>query len=133
MNRLSLLLFLAGCGGATQLPQHPFQDTAVSLVWDETLGAQTPPPPIEWHEDTCPTSKSKDAAVVVDGKCYAGLFLRDDKALIAWRGSYSSSAFAHELVHAWQWSRGIDDPDHELKADWKLADEANKKLRKQGW
>jgi hypothetical protein len=133
MKRLAFLLLLGGCSAPPPLPQRPHQDRALQLVWDHTLGATDAPPQIEWREDVCTKSTKKDAAVVHDGECYAGLFLRGDRALIAWRGSYTKSAFAHELIHAWQWSKGVDDPKHKVKKDWELETAANEALEGEGF
>jgi len=125
-----LLAFAGGCGA--ELPAQDGQSLALSLVWTDTLHADFPPPLVEWRQDLCPGSAADKSAVVYQGTCYSGLYLRDDRALIAWRGRFSSSAFAHELVHAWQWSRGIDDPLHERTPDWTLATTAEASLADAG-
>ena len=119
-------LLVAGCGPA--LEEVPGQAEATQLVWS-TFGASGQPPPVEWHQEQCP-SRPDDlrTAVVHQGACYSGLYLRDDRAMVAWRGSLHASAFAHELMHAWQWARNIDDPDHLRSDEWELVARAERAL-----
>ena len=85
-------------------------------------------PPVEWREDECGGPAN---GVRYRDRCYAGLYLPGDRALVAWRGSYRDSAYAHELMHALQWFRGIEDPDH-LRDEWKLVGQANESLAADG-
>ena len=90
------------------------EEEARRLVWDELLGADTAPPEVVWWYETCPSAPDDPRTAVVIGEtCYSGLFReRMWRADVAWRGSYARSAYAHELLHAWQAARGIHDPDH---------------------
>jgi len=117
---LAPLLALAGCG----FPTQPEQSRAEEVVWRGTFAAPDAPPPIEWRQDEC---GGPLAGARYEGQCYAGLYLRGDRALVAWRGSFHQSAYAHELMHALQWSRGIEDPQH-LRPEWTLVDAANRAL-----
>lgn len=98
------------------------------MVWSALYAANGSPPPVEWREDDCgePRKGARYAGV-----CYAGLYLRDDHALVAWRGSIHESSYAHELMHAFQWQRGIEDPDH-LRPEWTLVNTANEQLAASG-
>lgn len=131
MRTFIVLLFLSGCGnypGPLEAPtyeQKPRQAEAVALVWGVYPMVQASPPPIEWREDRC-GDKTK-AGVRYRGECYSGLYFPGGRAMIAWRGSYTVSAFAHELLHANQWGRGWEDPNH-LSTEWGLVQEANELL-----
>ena len=117
---------LGGC--AQEYPQHADQARITESIW-RSYGGDGVEPPVEWREDRCPSAATDaPSAVVIDGACYAGLYLRDDHILVAWRGSFHSSAFAHELMHAWQWEHGVDDPEHLIAADWTRAQAADATL-----
>ena len=112
---------LGACGGPIEQPAQ----AEVTAIVRRTLEAarDEAPPPVEWRRDDC----GKLPGVREGGVCYAGLYLRGDRALVAWRDSYHASAFAHELLHALQWQRGIDDPEHR-RDEWKLVNQANAAL-----
>lgn len=129
---VGLCAVLAGCVAQPALPEQPGQPEATALVWQQVFGATLAPPPVEWREDTCPGREQGPAAVVYGGACYAGLYLPDGTALVAWRGTFSASAFAHELMHAWQYVRGIEDADHD-REEWELVKEANGLLADAGY
>lgn len=117
--RLALILMLmAGCGYYEQ----PRQAEAVTLVWS-LYPKSGDPPPIEWRDDGC----GELPAISAYGACLAGVYYPGDHAVVAWRGSYAASAFAHELMHANQWQRGTDDFAHS-SPDWRLVPLANEKL-----
>ena len=114
-----------GCG----LPAQPGQERAEVIVWEAVYGAASAPPPIEWREDDC---GGPLAGARYEGRCYAGLYLRNDRALVAWRGSFHASSYAHELLHAYQWSRRVEDWDHQ-RPEWSLVEDANAKLAAAGF
>lgn len=55
-----------------------------------------------WSSDACPypapDGRTK-SAVIYNKKCYNGLTFLGGVVKVAWRGSFSNSAFAHELLH----------------------------------
>lgn len=117
---------VAGCG-APVMPEG-VEARARGIVWDAVYAAPEAPPTVEWREDDC---GGADPGVRYGARCYAGLYLRDDRALVAFRGPIHRSAYAHELMHALQWFRGIEDPDH-LRPEWTLVDRANVALASDG-
>src|SRR5580693_5993877 len=99
MKRLLLLLLLSSC--SPSFPQYPNQKTAEAIVWANYPKVNGSPPNVEWFTESCPTSPTIDlSAVVYEGMCYSGLTIDADFSMVAWRGSFSSSAYAHELLHA---------------------------------
>ena len=116
----------AGCGGVP-MPEG-VEARALAIVWDTVYAAPESPPIVEWREDDC---GGVDPGVRYGSRCYAGLYLRNDRALVAFRGPIHQSAYAHELMHALQWYRGIEDPDH-VRAEWSLVARANEALASDG-
>ena len=120
-------LVAAGCGGRS--PMAPEAEArALEIVWTQAFAATETPPIVEWREDDC---GGDVAGVRYQARCYSGLYLRDDRALVAWRESFFSSAYAHELMHALQWYRGVEDPEHE-RPEWQAVDAANATLAARG-
>jgi hypothetical protein len=134
--KLILLLCLTGCGVPTD-PEVELGTTeliARHFVWRVRFGSKLSPPPVHWWYDTCPLypDNPRAAVVTVDGKCYSGLFWSYEYRIdVAWRGSFSRSAYSHELMHAWQYTRGIDDPDHALE-EWKEIPNIDAELLSKG-
>ena len=62
---------------------------------------------VRWRTGTCPPdllpagADPTRTAVVWNRRCYSGLTFWGGETWIAWRGSFSSSAYAHELWHTW--------------------------------
>lgn len=128
MKLLTLIaVLLSGCG----VKYYPSQDEATRLVWFDSYGERSAPPIVYWSEETCPGTDGSKTAVVAYGKCYSGLTFDAWNVAVAWRGSFWQSAFAHELMHASQLRRGIQDPNHERKEDWLLEVSANNRLMMQ--
>jgi hypothetical protein len=127
-----VLLSLATSSIACQsFPQQPNQAQAAQIVWQQIFAAPAEPPLVEWHEDVCPGHQQGPAAVLWQEQCFAGLTLDGDLSRVAWRGSFSQSAFAHELLHALQARRGVFDPGHTLP-DWANVPIANHALEAAG-
>jgi hypothetical protein len=120
----ALLALAAGCG----FPARPGQERAERLVWSAAFSAPGAPPPVEWREDDC---GGPQVGARYLGECYAGIYVRDDHALVAWRGSIHGSSYAHELMHALQWRHGVEDPEHR-RAEWSLVEAANRDLAASG-
>jgi len=113
MRPLLLSLLLLSCSCAWLLYPHkapvskPRQDEALKIVRDTyrpLLGAKvdTATMHVRWSDKLCPypdASGVKRTAVIHNGKCFAGLTFMGGEVLVAWRGSFSKSAFAHELMH----------------------------------
>ena len=131
MKLLALTLLAAGCGaqGPDETPM-PGQAQALAIVWSQTFGADAAPPPIAWSE--LHVDAGSATAVEYDGQIYAGVFTPDGVAMIAWRGTFHESAFAHELMHGLQADRGESDPGHKRDKDWKLVKKANDALEDAG-
>lgn len=103
------------------------------IVWQDHLQMDDKiPPEVFWSTGLCPGHPFPHTAVVIDEMCYAGYFRPDMWRIdVAWEEEISDSAYAHEFIHAWQWLRGISDPQH-LNDDWKLVPEINASLKKKG-
>lgn len=128
---LGLAFVAAGCGTppSDEAPM-PGQDQAVAIVWRGAFGATQDPPPIAWSE--LHVDAGKATAVEYDGQIYSGIFTPDGVAMVAWRGSFHDSAFAHELMHALQAYENVDDPQHKRDKDWKQVKKANEALEDAG-
>ena len=114
----------------------PGQAEALAVVWVQAFQCVDAPPPITWWTTSCPAAAGgvkpgKPTAVYLDGKCYDGLSYGWGSD-VAWRGSFSKSAFAHELMHDAQGREGIIDPNHQRSDDWAKVDVANAMLADQG-
>jgi len=109
------------------------QAKAEQIVWYQYYKMTIKPPVIEWRNDKCPDHPDSGALIYQDGTCYYGLFYGNLwKIYLAWRGSFSKSAYAHELLHAYLNSKGIYDPDH-TRPEWNtMIPEANKLLENAG-
>ena len=119
------LFSLLGCGAS--VAQKPDQELALQLVWNtysaQYVEADLPRLSIIW----------KDAPFIANGIEVAGAYWTEGPAVIWWTGSYSTSAFAHELLHAYHWlALGVEDPKH-TRADWiGLVSQANQNLASNG-
>lgn len=151
MTRLALLVAMSALCAcdvviepeAPEVEQGPVEEEVRDLVWNEYFQAETAPPTVVWWYDPCPTGNGNGgengngaandkAAVAIDGKCYAGLFRPEIwQADVAWGGKFSRSAYSHELMHAWQRERGIDDPGHSNE-EWRMVDEIDIDLAARG-
>jgi hypothetical protein len=145
MNRtiatLVMMALGAGCGSEATHLEMPDQDEALAVVRDVFAtalpgAALDAPPSIEWSEAVCPRpaadGRMKTAVIDAQGTCYAGL-TRDCKVQVAWRGRFSASAFAHELMHCYITRLGLSDPQHDRHPDlWQLAGEADTALAQAG-
>lgn len=111
------LLFLQACAPPQDPPVERGDDEveARQIVWREHFKEGSTPPPVHWWYGRCPSKPDdlRTAVVTLSGICYSGLFY-PYQCDVAWRGSFSKSAYSHELMHAWQHTRGIFDPGHSL-------------------
>lgn len=117
MKPLLLLLLLSSC--SPNYSQYPHQQQAETIVWALYPQVNSSPPSVEWFTKDCPYAQVDLSAVVYEGMCYSGLTLDAEYSMVAWRGSFSSSAFSHELLHANQYDRNIYDPNH-LLPEWNV-------------
>jgi len=96
-----------------------------------------------WHKTICPYAAAdgtKKTAVIHNGKCFNGLTFFGGVCRVAWRGSFSSSAYAHELLHAYLNATGHGGEQIDLADDdpklcvWcrELEREANRRLTAAG-
>lgn len=108
---------------------------ARNFVWHDTFHVDYwPPPTVLWGYNKCASDPTGPNEITLpNGDCVAGVFwIYPYDASVAWLGSYSRSAYAHELMHAWQWVRaGIDDTNHEL-FEWNEIPQINAKLAEMG-
>lgn len=125
MRYLVLAILVAGCSQE----EKPWQKMAARVVWNTYPGVPFDPPEIEWREDKC--GDGTRAGVQLDDGCYAGYTMSGYYVIIAWRGGYTASAFAHELLHANQFFRGLYDPNH-FGREWSLVETANENLISRG-
>src|SRR5262249_14132020 len=112
---------LMTCCVVGYVPAFPEQDRALYIVWRGELGQTAEPPAIEWHTDDCGWRWPDHTVVycVNDGTGeYGGRFYKPTFTIAVGEPtpghSFSSQDFAHELMHAAQWLRGVDDPNHTL-------------------
>ena len=106
-----IVLLTFGCGQNTW-------DEPTTIVWEETFKATGLPPTVEFVYDS--VCQGRQHTFEYNGKCYLGLyFYANNFAIVEWLGSHSKSAFAHELLHAWQSHRGITDYLHENE-EWRI-------------
>lgn len=102
-----LALVLTACGGLEIPPYEPMprELEAEVIVWEDVFDEHDiPAPHVVWWTERCPDyPDDPQTAVVFHGKCYSGVthYIGDGEyqAEVAWRGSFSSSAYAHELRH----------------------------------
>lgn len=137
LNRLasSLLVVLAACGPIDpQVERGADEIRARQIVWHEQLNVDYYVPTVKWFYGTCPLKPDDPrTAIFYEGKCYSGLWFEVPwVATVAWRGKFSTSAYAHELIHAWQTTKGIYDPDHLITADWAYEQTAGSALANEG-
>lgn len=144
MRALLLALLVGGCcpSGSTEPIEN--QEHAVHVIWYETFRAGAyDPPRIGWRRDRCNepngiygtwphcTFTDQDGERV-SGHCVTGCNLVEIGAPSETTGKISDTVLAHELMHAYQEKRDIDDPDHE-RDEWKLVILANAKLVSAGF
>lgn len=113
VKTLVLAALLAGCSTG----YHPMDSVPLGIVWTDTYHASAciPPDVILLEGQTC---GGHAGTFEYNGGCVYGVTdVNMWRSLVAWDGSYSQSAFSHELLHGWQWCRGLYDPKHEL-AEW---------------
>jgi hypothetical protein len=133
---LILLLALLGLSCTTKLHYpnklvNPDNDKkAINLIWYGYLKQTRSPPRVEWKYGQCLRYEN---AILYDNSCYFGLFFKDTWIIwVADRGHYSSSSFGHEILHAYLYLEGKDDPQHE-RPEWKeLLPVMNQMLSKAG-
>jgi len=133
MRRVSLLLFLSVSGGCLEsgsFAPKPNQGQAIDLLWHGLYGEEGPPPPIAWVdadflwgniEGYTDVSEVRIAARDMEICGTSGAACR-----LGFR--FSSTSFAHELMHYRTWKRTGDlDPLH-FRGDWDLSTRANHEL-----
>lgn len=139
------LLLLSSACATTKLPVSqsqtcetgkPDECKVLDYVWKQSLNQTKNPPPVIWSSENCQIvgSDQTRTAVNYQGQCYSGLFLAPNeyKALVAWRGSFSSSAYTHELIHALQYLMGVYDPNH-TQPIWQVEGTINTNLKAMGF
>lgn len=119
----ALAVLLSACSPS----EYPRQSEALSIVWN-LYAPSCAPPAIEWARDC---EREGKPGVTYRGTCFAGLawpgYVR-----LAWWGSFSSSAYAHELLHATHYCAGVEDPQHQ-RTEWQTIEpRARERLRERG-
>lgn len=87
----------------------PNEDKALQIVkdtYEPFLGdaVQDWAPRVYWSDTVCPYATDDGiflTAVIHNKKCFAGLTHIGGMCQVAWRGNFSKSAYAHELMHAY--------------------------------
>lgn len=148
MRRLALiLLLLPGCYLFKHNPTMPRQTEAMGVVrnaYRPLLGPKvdTYKFRLEWSKRICPYPASDGqmkTACMNEHKCHSGLTWIGTSC-VAWRGSFSASAFAHELLHQFlnatghgTWLIDLPDGDPRLCVECRAAEQqANQWLRASG-
>lgn len=144
---LGALLLSVGCRTASNIStvsipvgaQQPARiDDALKIVWYGYYKEKGYPPPMIWKNEVCTDPATADRSkgiplINYNGKCFYGLTFTDTWIIwIAWEGSFSKSAFAHELMHAHMFRLGLMDNDHKMSEYWNQIDGINKLLRDAG-
>lgn len=120
------LLCIAACETSVVI------DAPTALVWSEVYEATCAPPTVVYvHEATC--KGALGFFETPNGGCLAGEYhIPSRTAKVALIGeNYSGSALAHELLHAWQLCRGIDDFAHEGD-EWRTLEPAARQALAEG-
>lgn len=134
---LSLLLLLVGCGTAPCVDQEVGQCSAEAYAWKAMGEPAGTEPSVEWREMMCAEHPEvmRDAIVLPDGTCYAGLFYPDQwHILVAYTPGLKMSqvALVHEQMHAHMQNLGLSDPDHLMTQYWNQVDDINNQLSAMG-
>ncbi len=113
MRAIVVAILLSACAPVT----HAGQDEATAIVWAGAYERTDAPPVILWEDAPCGPDGS--AGVEYEGKCYWDVASDDGSTCrIAWRGSFSGSAFAHSFLHAKQVrADDLHDAEH-LNREW---------------
>lgn len=127
-----------GCGGGCPEPDAGLRDAQI-IVWDETYQATCCPPEVEFVTEMCVTPSNSTVLAFpcpAAGGCCEGLY--DENTGLATVEQIPGqplheTAYAHELLHAAQWCRGVLDPGH-TSDEWKtLLPAANQRLQAAGF
>lgn len=115
---LTLGLSLSGCHGpwpTGPLRTDPALAQARELVWDRVYGGPGVGPDVIFVNRNS-LNCNRRRGFKYDNMCVYGLYFHDsDTAYVAWRpgDTFSSTAYAHELYHAFLFkTTGDADPDH---------------------
>lgn len=114
--------FAQGDGAALTLPH---QARAIEIVWNRTYLRLDDPPRIEWVQlNTLLTDG--ESPPLIDGVNYYGVYEPlTDTAKVRWLGRFATSAFSHELIHAWLFrATGDADAAHTMHDYWIRENEA---------
>lgn len=133
----SMLLGLVGGCGGPPVSRMPVQEQAFALVAARFApqlglpGGALEEPAVRWWTTLCPGTEL--SAVIRGRRCYAGLYYRGDAVDVAWRGSFGTSAYAHELMHYFLGLRfGDSDGAHAQDAAWAVVRGVDEDLQAQG-
>ncbi len=150
LEALAVLMCLCGCGAETASPdvvpvvaERPEEARAFAIVreaFDRGMGMQgllDSAPPVRWSFQVCPKRAAdgtlKTAVVDEAGRCYSGLAYPGCDLRVAWRGSFSTSAYAHEIMHCLLDRAGRSDPEHVNEpAAWVLVEDTDRALAQSG-
>lgn len=115
MRTVQVLLLLALTGCKALLPDFAFtsgprkdEGIAARIVWVETYGQSGRAPSVNWVDwnkmssPKCGTDEKRGFVSVYTGGCVAGTTVGSVTIVVQKDGRFSSSAYAHELLHvAW--------------------------------
>lgn len=118
-------LALSGCLAPPEYVQRPGQREAIQLVWSYIYGMFGElPPRIQWRCDHCPEFPDACNVIESNGRCVGGYFVVSSYLAVVGTDPDDyiwDSSFAHELLHAALYRRGLGaDPRHE-RPEWFLV------------
>lgn len=129
-----MLLTFVRCGDIEH-PKMPVQSEAFAVVRQHFgmlfAGRAMTEPDVHWWTTNCPGTET--TAVVLGQTCYAGIYYRQQGVDVAWRGTFSESAYTHELMHYFlhEFNSGSD-PLHQQAIPWQVVREADASLQGRG-
>lgn len=135
------LLLVSSCATATPFlptptPVREGQEKAAWIVWT-SYGRSDAPPTVRWLEGPALNCAIGDSAgFQTPVGCRQGFTWTPFNVSVAWRpgDEFSTTALAHEYMHAAQLRQGIVDPEH-LRPEWQpggAVDQANATLQAEG-
>lgn len=132
------------CGCSAVLPGQAVnlygQDEAMRIVWNGAYGRGDAPPTVRWvfaAGQTCTDPATGRGGFPTTVGCKEGVCLLPSEVSVAIHDGepFSTTAFAHEAMHAAQWRGGTFDPYHRTPAfqPGGAVEIANALLAVEGW
>jgi hypothetical protein len=131
-----VLLVILGCRAQPRV-EMPGQDQALAIVWGQEYGRRDAPPALRYVREpdlVCTDPDSGRPGFLTAVGCREGYTGSPWAVSIAWHqgDTFSTTTFAHELLHAALGRMGILDPLHKNPA-WVMVDAANVRLAAAGY